>query len=357
MKRILTILLAACLLASATACSPADNSSSSPSGSQVQQERPDSIYIMDAAIFRGTVTLMEKNDEGVLLTLEPYPGTSQERQRQFLMPDTVEADASFSFAQDELVKGVYLEVFYGVSPDGSSEEIPLVIGANLYPDAAQVNLNGVVLSVHRDEKDSSKNYLLVKDENGQEVQVKLFDDVSYYLDAQKIKQGDRLNIFTTGIATLSDPPQVTAREIRPYTSPNENIQLPNPMLEVENAAVIKEKLGIQLTIPAEAADPAFSIINGSLGQVSFKWQGISYTLRAAQGDEHISGVYDISDENPRALPLKNGVSVKVESTASGGQVATWQDGESHFSLYTSEAVPTETFDKLLGEVSVVQADK
>ena len=74
---------------------------------------------------------------------------------------------------------------------------------------------------------------------------------------------------------------------------SDSASIANPVLEVADVAAINKELGSNLVIPGEATVVLCSVINGTIGEVTFEKDGRSFDYRVQQSDEliDISGLY------------------------------------------------------------------
>lgn len=135
--------------------------------------------------------------------------------------------------------------------------------------------------------------------------------------------------------------------IAPEATPETQVEIPNPIVEVEGAADFSD-LGFIITPHQQADTASYSIIGGKVAQIIFTLNGQTYTYRGAVTTEDISGVYETFDPNPESLYLE-GPGFKVDlvvKTISGGEkgaVAEWSYEDVRYSFYTPD--PTN-FDDL-----------
>jgi len=129
-----------------------------------------------------------------------------------------------------------------------------------------------------------------------------------------------------------------AEEPEPITDPSGDgdggaTQMVNPMAETD-AAGIKAAIGEDLDVPAGAEDVYYYLIDGTLGQADFTYNGNDYTLRIQKTDafEDISGVYFT---NPIVNDYDEEVTIKVEEDGSMG-AATWYDDGCSYSISMGE---------------------
>ncbi len=115
-------------------------------------------------------------------------------------------------------------------------------------------------------------------------------------------------------------------------------QIPNPMLPVDDASAFSI-LGITMDAPDGATDAAYFIINESLAQVSFTFEGYDYTYRASATQSDISGVYDtFTDAFTISVQTAEAIfDATVQNAAAGGRLAAWSQGGVNYTLWCALA--------------------
>lgn len=236
MKKILLLLLLSSLVISTTSCTlkptgtpgsdpvtPAppivsDIPSSVPSSDKDSSSTFEKVHVADAAMYRGTVMEIKENDGGKTLVLEQAKGTDfGSPTLTFVTTD----DTRLSFEADKLVKGVYLEVYYGQAPgqklDATKENN--AIGINLYPSSEMVVFNGTIKVVEPNPDKEGEGQITMSNLDREEEVVFNYsqDNTQFYLTFEDLKVGDKLNIFHSGAYTRSIPPQGSAIEVRMFT--------------------------------------------------------------------------------------------------------------------------------------------
>ena len=196
----------------ASAVDPGDDSSAVEESANPEYIEPPA----DAALFRGSVESITQDGEETEIRLVRAAGTDYGMET---MITRITADTRYGFDLAELELGNYLEIWYGVSPDGQMEDVeyfPAIV-ANLLPDASASVYNGTIVEI-TDNGDGTGRLLLQPIGDGQETLFSYDESTQFYLDRESMAVGDELNIYTTGIATMSLPPQAYAIEVRPYTA-------------------------------------------------------------------------------------------------------------------------------------------
>jgi len=172
--------------------------------------------VSGGALYRGVVTAIEKNENNdTILTLEQAKGTNFGYQSlQVLVND----NTNIVPPTTNLIPEMHVEVQYGAPVDGAPLELPTpAISLKPLMSVDALVFNGEVLSVKVGEKPNTGTFMLRRiDSEGDDWAYHYNDQTVFYISLDEIKAGDRLNIFTTGIANPSLPPQASALEIRPY---------------------------------------------------------------------------------------------------------------------------------------------
>lgn len=127
-------------------------------------------------------------------------------------------------------------------------------------------------------------------------------------------------------------------------------QIPNPILERESLDAVNEATGAAMKRPdgLTVEEESYSTIESGevvLGQYSFTYNGVQYTLRAAKTQEDISGVWQDSQTLGDAA---DGEATAME-TEDGGLWSRWFDGDVQYSLYAQGAAAddfTAVYDAL-----------
>ena len=158
-------------------------------------------------------------------------------------------------------------------------------------------------------------------------------------------------VFASCKKIASEQAQATgpleSEAISPEATANPQVELPNPVVEVEGSADFSD-LGFIITPHQQAQDARYSIIGGKIAQIVFTLDGETLTYRGAVTTDEISGVYESFDPLPQSLELEGSgfkVNVVVKTIGGGakGALAEWSYEDVRYSFYT----PDETnFDQL-----------
>lgn len=237
------IIMMAMLLAvsiSVTACSAKQNesstiSSSSSTSSSSEAETPSSEeetknwyeenrdfgVVMDAAMYRGTITKIEDGKEAgsKVFTLEQYEGTNfGNKTLQFIVNDSTRTNIE----NNELAEGMFVEMYYGASVDGTTEEPVTAIVIKKMPEAEMIYINTEIISVTKNTDGTgtilSKRISAGGAEGGEEIAINFSSETQMYINLDEASEGDKINVLITGPMTRSLPPQVFALEIGEYSS-------------------------------------------------------------------------------------------------------------------------------------------
>ncbi len=132
----------------------------------------------------------------------------------------------------------------------------------------------------------------------------------------------------------------------------DGVQIPNPIVEVEDAAAFEE-LGISFDAPEGAADVVYSIISDEIAQIQFTYGGRAYTYRAScvTDIEDMHGVYETFDDTEQGVEADGAdwyASVRIRTVDGGksGALASWSYDPVNYTLWTADEVDTEAISAL-----------
>ena len=136
----------------------------------------------------------------------------------------------------------------------------------------------------------------------------------------------------------------------PESSASSAAEIPNPVVEVDGSADFSN-LGFVITPYQGSEDIHYSIIGGTLEQIVFTLDSETYTYRAAETTDDISGVYETFDE-PKSLDLEGpnfmlSVSIQTIGGGASGALALWELDGVRYSLYTSTPTDYEEMTDVL----------
>ena len=199
------------------------SASASPKQSEPEQSLPEIGEIQpmpmptvppinDAIMYRGTITEITLEKDGVVALLEQAEGTNfgHRAMRGFLDPES----SFLTFDIADIQVGDYLEIFYGGALALSEPPFVTAIQAYKLLAASLVLYNGELVEIM---EDGSLVLNHIGSMPGDEQHVFHIDDATQvYMNLDDLVPGAKLNIFYNGIATRSLPPQSTAQEVRPF---------------------------------------------------------------------------------------------------------------------------------------------
>lgn len=190
-------------------------SSEPPVSSRPAQSAPSQT--LEPAVYRGTIQGIVSDKSGLHLTLSQAEGTDFGAPfiTALVLPST-----NVDCPVDHLKEGVYLEIHYKRPLDFDfSYEVAVDSALNLRL-AEMRNYNGELLELVPDDGRPGTGTLLMKDFNSDFTFLFFYNENTLFgLDPASLKAGDRLNIFRAAAATMTNPPQSAAIEIRPYAVP------------------------------------------------------------------------------------------------------------------------------------------
>ena len=164
----------------------------------------------DTAMYRGNVIDISVANGTTIITLKQVKGTNfGAAEISFAFTDASKAN----FDIDDLTIGRYVEVYYG-GPAGASKD---VIVANLLSDASFIVYNGEIVSATNTATTGGfVGTLEVKLENETTMIFNCNDNTQFYINISDLTAGTQVNILGNFIIQLSEPPQNTAFEVRPF---------------------------------------------------------------------------------------------------------------------------------------------
>lgn len=124
----------------------------------------------------------------------------------------------------------------------------------------------------------------------------------------------------------------------PAETPQAPLMIPNPLREVEGPADFLP-LGVAIDAPAGAEDVRYTVIANTIAEVDFTHSGAAVTLRAAKGEDDISGIYMNFDKTEQLSLAPSGTAVTVSATAAGETLALWQKDGISYSLFAEGGTP------------------
>lgn len=144
---------------------------------------------------------------------------------------------------------------------------------------------------------------------------------------------------------------VESATLAPLATPEPVVEIPNPIVEVEDATDFSD-LGFIITPHQQADSASYSIIGGTIAQIIFTLDGQTFTYRGAVTTDDISGVYETFDPIPQTMELEGpGFLVTLEvRTIDGGEkgaLAEWAYEDVRYSFYTPDKTDFEQLTDVL----------
>ncbi len=128
-------------------------------------------------------------------------------------------------------------------------------------------------------------------------------------------------------------------ELKPELPPADSQSDAEPYARVASPAEF-EVCGMALEMPVEADNAEYAILNGAIASVEFEVDGHTYYLRAARGDEDVSGFSpeEVQDLSP------SGAQYRVMRFSVGHRVChklRWADGDAVYYLSNTDGASLE----------------
>ena len=320
MKKILSIMTAAAVILSLTACSK--NTKDVTIGASTAESDAASDVTDAASDVSGAVV----GGENVQI---PNPWTDHETAAD------MEAGAGFAFSAPETANGLaatayrtmggLAEVDYG---DGDNE-ITLRKGEGkddvsgvftTYAEQKQLDVNGVAVTA--------------SGENGA------------YMLATWTDGGYSYSVYSAGGLTEQALTEII-EAMTDVAMGGESVQIPNPWTDHETAADM-EAAGFAFSAPDMAnglAAVAYRTMDG-LAEIDYGEGDNEITLRKGEGESDVSGVYTPYAEQ-KQLDV-NGVTVTASGENGAYMLATWTDGGYSYSVYSAGGLTEQALTEIIG---------
>ena len=132
----------------------------------------------------------------------------------------------------------------------------------------------------------------------------------------------------------------TLNVLRPNGEPATNI--PNPIVNVDSAEAFAGT-GVSIDAPVDAGDVSYSIIDGTLAQVSFTYDSLEYIYRASASATDIDGIYYNKKAEYVLSVICDGFNVDatIYSAEGHGMLALWEHDGISYSLWHEGEVSDE----------------
>ncbi len=128
----------------------------------------------------------------------------------------------------------------------------------------------------------------------------------------------------------------------------DNVQIPNPLVSVDDAGVFEEKLGIKTDAPAEATDTEYLIIDGRIADIRFSMGQHAYILRASKSNDDFSGLY--GKETDMGKLDKDATLTKISSGEQEWFKITWKEGKINFVLTNTDGASEEDIKAVFSKI-------
>ncbi|WP_068498735.1 hypothetical protein [Paenibacillus kribbensis] len=147
---------------------------------------------------------------------------------------------------------------------------------------------------------------------------------------------------------------VTQKTITIKTPQEENVQIPNPLVEFKTLQAAEKSVGFATYAPSILTDAykqdLIQVISNSVVEVSYSNGKDTIHYRVAEGSEDISGNYEVySQASKKDI---NGIPVTIKGNNNVVNQATWTQNHKSYSLYLEAGVSTQTLEKILNQLSV-----
>ena len=134
-------------------------------------------------------------------------------------------------------------------------------------------------------------------------------------------------LLLVGVKTI---PMLTDKP--PVDTSSSGLQDASPIMSVNSAEEITERLGIEIDAPEGAEGVFYAIIDGNIAEVQFTVDGNLYYLRASAQSGDLSGLYG-KESAPEIIDSENSATI---SGVLCGDLSyckiRWTDGKTNFSL-------------------------
>lgn len=132
-------------------------------------------------------------------------------------------------------------------------------------------------------------------------------------------------------------------------------EIPNPMEEVSGPEAFEE-IGIHMAAPEGAENLACFMISGAVADMRFTLDGIDYTYRASVTAEDFAGIFERFKEETLTAGGEDGTpEILIKTTDSNGRLASWSQGETNYTLYTSHEMTDEAITQAALQTAAASA--
>lgn len=114
-----------------------------------------------------------------------------------------------------------------------------------------------------------------------------------------------------------------------------------PFLPVSSAEEFEKRLGIKIDAPEGASDVDYTIIDGSLANINFTYNGAAYMLRASKQGEDFSGIHGVEAASEQLDSETSAILTTIKSGDLTFLKVTWTDGSVNYVLSDTESGDAE----------------
>ncbi|MCR5584774.1 MAG: hypothetical protein K6F63_04985 [Lachnospiraceae bacterium] len=130
-----------------------------------------------------------------------------------------------------------------------------------------------------------------------------------------------------------------------------NVQIANPIVEVENADAIKNQLGLDIDAPKGAENVTYSVIMGQTGEVRFDLDGHNYTFRGSKETDIIIGLYGSEEKAEKLDTKKNAELTVLRSGEESYKMINWEDGKTKFVIANTDGASEDQIKAVFSKLN------
>ncbi|WP_431089997.1 stalk domain-containing protein [Paenibacillus sp. 8b26] len=147
---------------------------------------------------------------------------------------------------------------------------------------------------------------------------------------------------------------VTQQTITIHTPQEENVQIPNPLVEFKTLQAAEKSVGFATYAPSiltnEYKQDLIQVISNSIVEVFYSNGKDTNRYRVAEGSEDISGNYEIySQVSKKDI---HGTDITIKENNNVVNQAAWTQNNKSYSLFLESGVSVQTLEKILKQLSV-----
>lgn len=134
-------------------------------------------------------------------------------------------------------------------------------------------------------------------------------------------------------------------------------QIANPYVTCESARDMYNQAGFEIALPSQLPDWVTKVVYrampGRLIEVIYSGENNEIRVRAAEGSDDVSGVYDASGDTEKDIEV-NGNSVHIKGNSDGENlqvlVCTWTSDGKTYSLTSSSGVAEDVMQEIIAQI-------